>query len=255
VPRFNSLPVYNRASYAAHRRKGRRRCATARTLGFDTTDVGIKSEIYRNNQHEMLVSAGLLWGIGHSGAQAVGTDEPNSIQPGVFFGKGFGDLPDGLAWLRPFAVTGAFVDEMPFGATITALGINAPSGKLQSSLVPVVETLHWGLSLQYSTCYLTSRFTGGPPKDDPLNQLLPLVEFSFDTPRGQNTAATMNPGFAYVAVAWQFAAEVIVPLNRDGGSGTGFRAQLLFFLDDLIPKLFDKPLLTDKPERDQLSWR
>ena len=64
----------------------------------------------------------------------------------------------------------------------------------------------------------------------------------------------MNPGFAYVAVAWQFAAEVIVPLNRDGGSGTGFRAQLLFFLDDLIPKLFDKPLLTDKPERDQLSW-
>jgi hypothetical protein len=227
---------------------------TARTSGFDTTDVGIKSEIYRNNQHEMLVSAGLLWGIAHSGAQAVGADEPNSIQPGVFFGKGFGDLPDGLAWLRPFAVTGAFVDELPFGATTTALGINAPSGKLQSTFVPTVETLHWGFSLQYSTYYLTSRFTGGPPKDEPLNQLLPLVEFSFDTPRGQNTAATMNPGFAYVAVAWQFAAEVIVPLNRYGGSSTGFRAQLLFFLDDLIPKLFDKPLLSDKPERDQLSW-
>ena len=57
-----------------------------------------------------------------------------------------------------------------------------------------------------------------------------------------------------MAVAWQFGAEVIVPLNRDGGSSTGFRAQLLFFLDDLVPKLFDKPLLTDKPERDQLSW-
>ena len=83
---------------------------TARTSGFATTDVGIKSEIYRNNQHEMLVAAGILWGIGHSGSQAVGTDEPNSIQPGVFWGKGFGDLPDGLAWLRPFAVTGAFVE-------------------------------------------------------------------------------------------------------------------------------------------------
>jgi hypothetical protein len=202
----------------------------------------------------MLVSAGLLWGIGHSGAQAVGADEPNSIQPGVFFGKGFGDLPDGLAWLRPFAITGAFVDELPFGTTTTALGFNPVNGKLQSTFAPVVETLHWGLSLQYSTYYLTGRFTGGPPKDEPLNQLLPLVEFSFDTPRGQNTAATMNPGFAYVAVAWQFAAEVILALNRDGGSSTGFRAQLLFFLDDLIPKLFDKPLLTDKPERDQLSW-
>jgi len=227
---------------------------TARISGFATTDVGIKSEIYRNNQHEMLVAAGLLWGIGHSGSQAVGADEPSSIQPGVFFGKGFGDLPDGLAWLRPFAITGAFVDELPFGSTTTALGINAPSGRLQSTLVPTVETLHWGLSLQYSTYYLTSRFTAGPPKEEPLNQLLPLVEFSFDTPRGQNTAATMNPGLAYVAVAWQLAAEVIVPLNREGGNSTGFRAQLLFFLDDLIPKLFDKPLLSDKPDRSLIAW-
>jgi hypothetical protein len=134
-------------------------------------------------------------------------------------------------------------------ATTTALGFGAPGGKGQSILVPTVETLHWGLSLQYSTYYLTSRFTGGPPKDEPLNQLLPLVEFSFDTPRGQNTVATMNPGLAYVAVAWQLAAEVIVPLNREAGNSTGFRAQLLFFLDDLIPKLFDKPLLSDKPDR------
>ena len=144
--------------------------------------------------------------------------------------------------------------ELPFGATTTALGFGAASGKAQNILVPTVETLHWGLSIQYSTYYLTSRFTGGPPKDEPLNQLLPLVEVSFDTPRGQNTAATMNPGFAYVAVAWQFAAEVIVPLNRDAGNATGFRAQLLFFLDDLIPKLFDKSLLSDKPDRSLIAW-
>jgi len=187
----------------------RRNWTTARTSGFASTDVGIKSEIYRNNQHEMLVSAGLLWGIGHSGAQVVGADQPNSILPGVLFGKGFGDLPDGLAWLRPFAVTGAVVDELPFGTTTTAIGFGAPNGKAQSILVPTVETLHWGLSLQYSTYYLTSRFTGGPPKEEPLNQLLPLVEFSFDTPRGQSTVATINPGLAYVAVAWQLAAECL----------------------------------------------
>jgi hypothetical protein len=161
---------------------------------------------------------------------------------------------DGLAWLRPFAVTCAFVDELPFGTTTTAIGFGALNGKAQSILVPTVETLHWGLSLQYSTYYLASRFTGGPPKDEPLNQLLPLVEFSFDTPRGQNTVATMNPGLAYVAVAWQLAAEVIVPLNREAGNSTGFRAQLLFFLDDLIPKLFDKPLLSDKPDRSLIAW-
>ena len=76
-----------------------------------------------------------------------------------------------------------------------------------------------------------------------MNQLVPLVEFSFDSPRGQYTAATANPGFAYVAVTWQIAAEAIIPLNRAGGSGAGFRAQLLFFLDDLLPSLFGKPLL------------
>ena len=75
---------------------------------------------------------------------------------------------------------------------------------------------------------------------------MPLVEFSFDSPRGQKTAATMNPGLSYVADTWQVAGEVIVPLNREGGRGLGVRTQLLFFLDDLIPSVFGKPLLTGK---------
>ena len=75
-----------------------------------------------------------------------------------------------------------------------------------------------------------------------------------DSPLGQSTAATMNPGFANVAVTWQIAAEAIVPPNREGGNGMGFRAQLLFFIDDLLPSLFGKPLLTDKPERSLIAW-
>jgi hypothetical protein len=96
------------------------------------------------------------------------------------------------------------------------------------------ETIHWGLSLQYSTYYLTNRFTGGPPKEEPLNQFLPLVEFSFDSPLGQSTIATMNPGFAYVAVKWQIAAEAVVPLNREAGNGMGFPRAAPFF-----PRRFD----------------
>ncbi|MFX4910627.1 hypothetical protein ABTB68_19465, partial [Acinetobacter baumannii] len=76
-------------------------------------------------------------------------------------------------------------------------------------------------------------FNGGPPREEPLNQWVPLVEFRFDSPRGQQTAATANPGIAYVAVTWQASAEAIIPLNRLGGTGPGFRAQLLLFLDDL----------------------
>ena len=225
------------------------------TSGFDKTDVGLKYEAYRNNEHEALISVGLFWGIGHSGAAAVGADGPNTVQPALFFGKGFGDLPDSLAWLRPFAVTGAIVDETPVGSTrAMALAPNLATGRFDSVLSPGVETLHWGFSIQYSTLYLTSRFNGGPPKDEPLNQWVPLVEFRFDSPRGQYTAATVNPGFAYVAVAWQIAAEAIIPLNRAGGNSTGFRAQLLFFMDDLIPSVFGAPLISSKPERSQIAW-
>jgi hypothetical protein len=35
----------------------------AQASGFDTTNIGIKGEIFRNNEHEALVSADLAWGI------------------------------------------------------------------------------------------------------------------------------------------------------------------------------------------------
>jgi len=55
-------------------------------------------------------------------------------------------------------------------------------------------TLHWGFAIEFSTLYLTDRFTPGKlPKEEPLNQLVPLVEFSFVSPRGEKTAATMRP--------------------------------------------------------------
>jgi hypothetical protein len=58
-----------------------------------------------------------------------------------------------------------------------------------------------------STYYLTSRFTPGKlPKDEPLHQFIPLIEFASDTPRREKTTATMNPGLAYVADTWQVAA-------------------------------------------------
>jgi hypothetical protein len=224
------------------------------TSGFDKTDVGLKYEAYRNNQHEALVSVSLDWGIGHSGSVPVGADAPNTIQPGIFFGKGFGDLPAQLSWLRPFAITGAVVEEIPLGSVGRALAPNLATGRFDSVISPAIETLHWGFSIQYSTLYLTSRFDGGPPKEEPLNQWVPLVEFKFDSPRGQQTAATANPGIAYVAVTWQASAEAIIPLNRAGGTGPGFRMQLLLFLDDLMPSLFGKPLLTNQPEHSQIAW-
>jgi hypothetical protein len=181
--------------------------------GFDLTNLGVKWEVYRSNLHETLVAASLMWGIGHSGAQGVGANAPDTIKPGIFFGQGFGDLPESLTWLRPFGISGAVVLEHPTGSVSTSLGIDSQSGQLVPMLTRAVNTLRWGFAIEYNAS-------------------------------GKQTLATLNPGLSYVATTWQIAVEAIVPLNRESGRGIGARTQLLLFLDDLAPSLFGKPLLS-----------
>jgi len=220
-----------------------RNWGVAERSGFDMTFLSLKGLLYKNDVHETMLSAALSWGIRGSGAQGVDASKPDLLTPGIFFGRGFGDAPDGLAWLRPFAITAAVTLEHPMSDTSTNFGIDDQSGQLVSMPTRNVDTLHWGFSLQYSTFYLTSRYTPGQlPKKEPVWQLIPLVEFAFDSPRGEKTAATINPGMAYVGDTWQLAAEAIIPANTEGGRTIGMRAHLFLFLDDLLPAVFGKPL-------------
>jgi hypothetical protein len=210
--------------------------------GFDGIALTVKDLLYKNELHEVMISADLAWRVGHSGAQGVGANKPDTLSPGIFFAKGFGDAPDTLSWLRPFALTGAITLEHPMTGTSINFGIEQ-TGQLGPMFTRNVDTMHWGFSIQYSTFYLTNRYRAGKlPKDEPLHQFIPLVEFAFDTPRGEKTAATMNPGMAYVGGAWQLAAEAIIPLNSEGGRTIGVRGHLFLFLDDLFPALFGKPV-------------
>lgn len=215
--------------------------------GLEMTRLTAKTLVYENDPHEMLISAGFAWGIGHSGAQSIGADQATTLQPGLFLGKGFGDMPDRFSWLRPFGITAGVAPEFVTRYQSTMTGVTS-SGRFGPVNLRDSNVLHWGFALEFSTLYLTDRFTGGPPAEEPLNQLVPLVEFAFDTPFGQGsngkTAATVNPGLSYVAETYQLAAEAILPLDREAGRGVGVRAQLLFFLDDLIPAWFAKPVLS-----------
>ncbi len=217
----------------------------ARATGFDTTSIGLKGEIYRDGLHETLVSAGLLWGIGGSGSKHVGADAPDTLQPGIFFGRGFGDLPDSLAWLRPFGIAGSVSGEIPTHGSAANLDYSAETRALVATETSQVPVLHWGVALEYSTFYLTDQFKPGElPEDEPLDQFVPLVEFAFDSPRGQRTTGTVNPGLSYVSeeIPVQVAAELSLPITGGGQHGVGGQVQLLVFLDDLLPSVFGKPV-------------
>src|SRR5258707_15508038 len=91
------------------------------------------------------------WGIGHSGAQGISDNAPDLLQAGIFFGKGFGDLPDGLAWLRPFGITGAITLDLPMTVSSINFGIDTQAGHLWPMLTRNVDILHWGFAFQFSS--------------------------------------------------------------------------------------------------------
>lgn len=221
----------------------RRNWGHAQSVGATPVHVTLKSELYRDEPGEALVSGSLAWGVGGSGSPKVGANAPNTLEAGVYFGQGLGNLPDKLSWLRPFGIAGAAVVETPLSERLSANQVQDTAAGTPSTVLSKTGTvLRWGFALEYSTLYLTDRFDGKPPKAEPLHQWVPLVEFAFESRRGSRTSGSINPGISYVAETWQVAVEAVRPW-RQASHDIGVRAQLLFFLDDLAPSLFSKPLL------------
>ncbi|HET7875632.1 MAG TPA: hypothetical protein VFN71_08905, partial [Methylomirabilota bacterium] len=74
--------------------------------GFGNLEIGLKYQFFTSMEHEAILSAGLGAEIGGTGRTAVGAESFSVLKPALFFGKGLGDLPEALAYLKPFALTG-----------------------------------------------------------------------------------------------------------------------------------------------------
>lgn len=208
--------------------------------GFDNLSVGAKYQFFENDAHESIASVGVDWDIGHSGAARVGADPFSTVTPTLFFGKGFGDLPESMPWLRPIAVTGQVGVGIP---SRTSTSTRNDDGSVDVERHP--HTLEWGLAFEYSIPYLNANVRG-TGWSDVLNRLTPVVEFAMSTAldRGSSgTTGTVNPGLLWDGRYVQVAAEMAIPVNRASGSYMGWTLQLHFFLDDLFPKAFGHPLV------------
>jgi len=217
------------------------------TSGFQNLETTFKYRVFKDPEHEFVMSVGLSVEWGGTGAQSVGADPFNTYTPTLFFGKGLGDLPDTLSWIRPVAITGQVGYAIPGRNSTTTFGIDADSGDLTADTEFHPRVLNWGGTIQYSMPYLKSAVVDlGLP--DFINRFIPLVEATLQTPvsntfaSGTMTTGTINPGFIWVGNTFQVGIEALIPINRQSGTNVGVIAQLHFYLDDIDPRGIGKPI-------------
>lgn len=188
--------------------------------GFDNFSVGLKYLLYVNEAHEFMTSVGISAELGGTGSRAI-ADNFSTISPTIFAGKGMGDLPDSLAYLRPIAITGEA------GPALTT-GAGQPNA------------FNYGFTFQYSLPYLQQHVRDiGLPQS--LANIIPIVEVPLSRSQGQTTG-TVNPGFIWINRYGQFGVEAQIPMNRASGSHVGILVQAHIFFDDVAPTTLGKPL-------------
>jgi hypothetical protein len=192
--------------------------------GWSNVSLTPVLELFRDEEHEAIASAGFIWEIGGSGSKSV-ADRSSTYTPELLFGKGFGDLPDSMALLRPFAVTGQIGFKIP-GASSTS------------------KAVEWGGAVEYSLLYLQTNVRDqGFSKF--IEHLTPIVEFSFESPTdagGGGTTGTINPGLIWSGHYTQFAAEAVIPANGATAKTVGFIAQAHFYIDDIFHDSIGRPI-------------
>jgi hypothetical protein len=215
--------------------------------GFQNLETTFKYRLIKDPEHEFVMSVGLSVEWGGTGSVNVGAEPFNVYTPTVYFGKGLGDLPDTLSWLRPVAITGQVGYAIPGRNSTTTFGIDSDTGDISADTEFHPRVLNWGGTIQYSMPYLKSAVIDlGLP--DFINHLIPLVEATLQTPvantltSGTKTTGTINPGVLWVGKSFQVGIEALIPINRQSGTNVGVIAQLHFYLDDIDPRGIGKPI-------------
>jgi hypothetical protein len=188
-------------------------------------------QLFIDGTHQALGLSGLNVTWGHTGRATVGAPNFTTLSPTFDFGKGFGDIPRSLTFLRPFAITGNLGFDFPTQATTAG--------------VPNPNNFSYGFAFEYSFPYLECCVKDVGLRA-PFNQLIPLVEVAFTTPISRapanQTIGTIQPGIIWAGSYFQIGAEAIIPANRQTGHGYVGVVQLHFYLDDIFPRSIGRPI-------------
>jgi hypothetical protein len=199
-----------------------------RISGAANPDFNFKYVLLRSPQHEGIFSVGLSIEPGGVGSKKV-AEKVTTLSPALYFGKGLGDLPDSLDYLKPVAITGTM-----------EVGIPA-NRKLAGDEARNSTTFGYGVAIMYSIPYLQSSI-----KDiglgAPFDRMFPVIEFNFETnvnnPHRGATTGFVNPGLIWVGKYIELGLGAQVPMNNRSGKDVGVRSLVHVFLDDIWPNIF-----------------
>jgi len=195
--------------------------------GWSNPEFSLIYSMFRSPEHEYIASASVSASPGGYGSRDV-REEMSSISPSFEFGRGLGDLPDSVQYLKPFAVIGQFGAEVPWGRN--------------DDPAELATYFNYGLSLQYSIPYLQSFVKDvGIPR--PFNKMFPFVELTYSNAMSGPQAHHDGTGYWYPGVLWagkyvELGLEAEIPLNNRTGNHTGVIGLIHLFLDDISPKSF-----------------
>ena len=194
--------------------------------GWNNIEITPTWQFATDADSEFVASLAMSFEIGGSGAAAV-AERFTTYTPKLLFGKGFGDLPDAFALLRPLAVTGS-------------IGYAIPGTTDES------RAIEWGGAVEYSLLYLQTEV-----RNQGFGQfvahLTPVVEFALTSPtEAGGTTDTINPGLIWSGRYVQLAVEASIPVNHASGDTVGVLLQLHFYIDDILPHSLGTPLFGDR---------
>jgi hypothetical protein len=211
--------------------------------GFENLVLGTQYALYTNPEHEFIFTVGGTAQIGGTGSRQIGAASFSTLTPTIYVGKGFGDLPDSMAWLRPVNVTANLGVAVPTRSTTLATS-TLPTGTTAVTETVNPNILLWSFALEYSL--LTTSYSSSDPKSRFPQGLVPLVEFAFQTPldgpSAGRTTGTINPGVIWVSRYLQAGVEAIIPVNARSGRDVGVRAQIHLYFSEIFPNTLGKPI-------------
>jgi hypothetical protein len=212
--------------------------------GFGNLEISLKYQFFTSAAHEAILSAAFGWEAGGTGRKKAGAESFDVFKPAILFGKGMGDLPDALRWLKPVAVTGVVEGVLPSRSGNKTFTIN-DDGDFEIEIEKNPNVFHWGFAVMYSLPYLQS-FVKDVGLPAVINRLIPLVEIDINNPLDRGfagkTTGTVNPGIVWAGKYFQLGLEAVVPINERTGKNVGVRGQIHFFLDDIFPTTIGRPL-------------